>query len=138
MSGYAQTMADKGQMIAAVPASGYAPTFITLMAVDSAGLNGGQPESRGIGGVTVLVTAATTSAVTELWLPELETQATPASGFTSSNYHGPVHSITGTGSFTHPLAAWPGAQIRCKGGGTTGNVTVYASACFGPAAGTLV
>lgn len=100
----------------------------------------GVREDPGIGGITVLVESTTTNAVVELWLARVQDGSTPASTVetTDADFFYSGHSLTGLGSFTHPLAAWPGAQIRVKGGGTTGAVTVSARSVRGAASGTLV
>lgn len=52
---------------------------------------------------------------------------------TNVNYYFSGHSIVGVGSFTHPLAAWPGAQIRVQSGATAGTTTISARSVRGPA-----
>ena len=102
----------------------------------------GVREDSGIGGVTVLVETTCAAATVEMWLPRLQDGTTPAStiGITDGDFFYSGHNIVGSanGSFTHPLAAWPGAQIRVKGGGTTGTVTVDASSVTGATGGSLV
>ena len=102
----------------------------------------GVREPSGIGGVTVLVETTCAAATLELWLPRLADSTTPAStiSITDGDFFYSGHNIVGSanGSFTHPLAAWPGAQIRVKGGGTTGTVTVDASSVTGATGGSLV
>jgi hypothetical protein len=100
----------------------------------------GVREDPGIGGVTVLVESATTAAVTELWLPRVQDGTTPAStlDLVDADFFYAGHAITGAGSFTHSLAGWPGAQLRVKGAGTAGPVTISARSVRGGVSGTLV
>lgn len=100
----------------------------------------GVREDPGIGGITVLVESATANAVTELWLPRVQDGSTPASTIdvVDADFFYTGHYITGSGSFTHSLAGWPGAQLRVKGGGSAGPVVVSARSTRGTVGGTLV
>jgi hypothetical protein len=100
----------------------------------------GVREDPGIGAITVLVESTTTNAVVELWLARVQDGSTPASTIevTDADFFYSGHALAGLGSFTHPLAAWPGAQIRVKGGGTVGDVVVSARSVRGASGGTLV
>jgi hypothetical protein len=100
----------------------------------------GVREDAGINGITVLVESATTGAVTELWIPRVQDPSVLAStlDLVDADFFYSGHAMSGVGSFTHPLAAWPGAQIRVKGGGTAGPVTISARSSRGAVGGTLV
>jgi hypothetical protein len=73
-------------------------------------------------GVTALLESGPAGTVLELWL--LKFGGTPA---TDADWVYSGKSITGGGE-TWPLASFPGAQLRCKSGGTSGSAVVTASA----------
>jgi hypothetical protein len=76
-------------------------------------------------GVTASVYATVASMTVELWLPRFG--ATKGS-MIDGDYHYSGKSIGATGSETWALAAFPGAQIRVKSGGTAGSAVVSCSA----------
>lgn len=102
-----------------VTSGNYASEKITFGVVPS-----GVQEDSGIGGITALIESAPAGASLELWLPKLG-----ASNLSSDYFYSGV-SIT-SGMFTVPLAAYPGAQLRCKSGGTSGNMIVDATSLQG-------
>lgn len=113
----------------------YATAKITFGAVAI-----GVREDVGVGGITILVESGPVNAVAELWLARVADGATPGStiGSTDADFFYSGHSLTGLGSFTHPLAAWPAAQIRVKSGGTAGTTVISARSVRGATGGTLV
>lgn len=114
--------------------AGYAPERITFGVVPV-----GVREDDGIGGITALIESTTTAATLEVWLPRVQDGTTPAStiGVTDADYFYSGHTVS-SGAFTYPLAAWPGAQLRVKSGGTAGAVTVSARSVKGATGSTLV
>lgn len=76
-------------------------------------------------GVTVSVYATVAGMVVELWLPRFN--ATKGA-MIDDDYHYAGKAIGATGSETWALAAFPGAQIRVKSGGTAGAAVVSCSA----------
>lgn len=82
----------------------------------------GVPDQAVYVGITALVSAAPAGAVLELWLPKLGATDLDSDYFFSGK------SISGAGAETWPLASWTGAQLRAKSGGTSGNMTVDATA----------
>ena len=98
-------------------------------------------------GVTALIesgasgSAWPSGATVELWLPEVAAAQVTGSDRSPANYHysGLVLSAAGTayaptgatasfGSATWPLAGYPGAQLRVKSGGVSGQGVVSATA----------
>lgn len=107
-----------------VTAATYAPERITFGGVESR--TNGQPQI-GILGVTAMIESnAATGAVIEIWLPKMGavlTNDTPADAeYFFSGWQ------LGAGAVTIPLAAYFGAQIRVKSGGTAGACVVNATA----------
>lgn len=101
-----------------VPAStAYAPELLTLI--------NGNDARNGLLAVTVLIEGVVAACTLELWL--LKGGGNPA---TSTDYFISSNTLSGAtaGSVTWPLANWPAAQIRVKGGSTGGNLLVNASA----------
>jgi len=126
-----QVVLDSIRQSFTVPAgaSTYAPERISLGVVAV-----GVREHSGIGGVTVVIESGPSTAVVELWLPRVQDGTTVASTIsgTDADYFFSGHKIIGSGSFTHPLAAWPGAQIRVQSGtGGAGTTVVSARSVIG-------
>jgi hypothetical protein len=102
---------------------GYAFERITFGAVRS-----GQPEDSFQGVTAMIEGSGVATAVLELWLPRLDAGSKHPSDFIDSDYSYAGKSVTATGGETWPLAGYPGAQIRVKSGGTSGTMTVSATA----------
>jgi hypothetical protein len=92
-------------------------------------------------GVTALLETCPAGATLELWLPQVADGTLSGSDRTDANYFyagqvlgpaGVANTPTGAtasfGSATWPLAGYPGAQLRAKSGGTSGGMTVSATA----------
>jgi len=84
----------------------------------------GMPEDSFMG-VTVSVDTSVATMVVELWLPKV---GTVAGSIIDDDYKYSGKSIGATGAETWPLAAYPGAQIRVKSGGTGGSAVLSGSA----------
>lgn len=76
-------------------------------------------------GVTVSVYTSVSDMVVELWLPRIG--AIPGA-LVDGDYTYTGKFIGATGSETWALAAYPGAQIRVRSGGTGGTAVVSCSA----------
>ena len=83
-------------------------------------------------GMTAVVDTAVAAATVELWLPRIDAGTKHPSTFIDSDYVFSGETIPVTvaipGAETWALAGYPGAQLRVKSGGTSGTLTISATA----------